>query len=64
MTAILPPKNEAEWMGYMGVDEEEAVWIRDSTTRPNIEYQVLEYAKEDEYKEVKSLVEAKLQQYQ
>ena len=63
MTATLPPKNEIEWMAAMGVNEEEAVWIREPTTRKNIEYRVKEYLKEEENEEVKQLVEEKLRQY-
>ena len=47
----------------MGLDEEKVRKFRDSTTRKNIAYSVIEYSKEEEEEEVKRIVEEKKAQY-
>lgn len=43
LTATLPPKDEPEFMNIMKVCAEDVHILRASTSRPNIEYSVIEY---------------------
>jgi len=63
LTATLPPKNEAEFFEVMGLREGEVQTFRDSTTRKNIGYSVVDYVREEEDEEVKRIVEEKKAAY-
>ena len=63
LTATLPPKNEPQFYEIMGLDEENVRKFRDSTTRKNVAYSVIEYSKEEEEEEVRRIVEEKKAQY-
>lgn len=63
LTATLPPKNEVEFHNTVGIKEAETTKFRDSTTRKNVSYKVVEYEKEKEDEEVKRIAEEKLREY-
>lgn len=59
LTATLPPKNKAEFFEVIGLKEGEVHTFRDSTTRKNISYSVVDYVKDEEDKEVKRIIDKK-----
>ena len=63
LTATLPPKNEPEFYEVMGLKEGDVHRFRDSTTRKNVAYSVVEYTKEEEDEEIRRIVEKKKLQY-
>ena len=56
LTATLPPKEEASWLEAMGLETKMVRMIRDTTSRRNIAYQVVEYDKQEEEERVAELV--------
>ena len=63
LTATLPPQDELRFYEIIGLVEENVRKFRDSTTRKNVAYSVIEYSKEEEEEEVKKIVEEKKAQY-
>lgn len=63
LTATLPPKEEPSWLEAMGLEKKMVRMIRDSTTRRNIAYQVVEYDKQKEEETVTDLVGGKLEEH-
>lgn len=59
LLATLPPKNEPEFYEAIGTKEGDVHKFRDSTTRKNVTYSVVEYTKEEEEEEIKRIVEEK-----
>jgi hypothetical protein len=60
LTATLLPSKEATFYEAVGVLEREMFTLQDHTVRPNIVYTVVGYKKKEEDKEVRQLVEEKL----
>ena len=48
LIATLPLRNELEFYDKMGISKHEIVKFRDSTTRKEIKYQVVDYEKDEE----------------
>lgn len=63
LTATLAPRDEKKWMHLMNLREDEIYMFRSSTNRPNIRYQVQEFAEEDEEETIQKLVSQKKEQY-
>ncbi len=63
LTATLPPSKEPAFFNVVGVQEDDVSIFRDNTSRPNIAYSVVQYERDNEDEEVRSLVEAKKEQY-
>ncbi|THW89295.1 hypothetical protein D6D17_08769 [Aureobasidium pullulans] len=63
LTATLPPRNELEFYDRMGINKHEIVKFRDSTTRKEIKYQVVDYEKEEEEEALQRMVDDKKRQY-
>jgi len=63
LTATLPPRTERAFFDIIGVPEEDLRIFRDNTSRPRIEYNVVEYERDDEDAEVGRVVEKKKDQY-
>ncbi|KAH0399710.1 hypothetical protein KCU89_g5930, partial [Aureobasidium melanogenum] len=63
LTATLPPRNELEFFDRMGINKHEIVKFRDSTTRKEIKYQVVDYEKEEEEEALQRMVDDKKRQY-
>lgn len=63
LTATLPPKEEASWLEAMGLETKMVRMIRDTTSRRNIAYQVVEYDKQEEEERVAELVRQKLDEH-
>lgn len=63
LTATLPPRNELEFYDKMGINKHEIVKFRDSTTRKEIKYQVIDYEKEEEEEALQRMVDDKKRQY-
>ena len=59
LTATLPPADEGRFLQVMGMKRGEVQILRDVTTRPNIQYSVVEFEREEEEEAVKELVERK-----
>jgi superfamily II DNA helicase RecQ len=59
LTAILLPAEEGRFLQVIGMKKEEVQILRDMTTRPNIQYSVVEFEKEEEEEVVRELVERK-----
>ena len=64
LTATLPPKEESSWLEAMGLEKRTVRMIRDSTTRRNIAYQVVEYDRREEEERVAELVRKKLEEHE
>lgn len=63
LTATLPPRNELEFYDKMGINKHEIVKFRDSTTRKEIKYQVVDYEKEEEEEALQRMVDDKKRQH-
>ena len=63
LTATLPPGNELGFYDKMGINKHEIVKFRDSTTRKEIKYQVVDYEKEEEEEALQRMVDDKKRQY-
>jgi RecQ family ATP-dependent DNA helicase len=67
LTATLPPHAEAEIMSIMNTRVEDVHIFRDRTSRPNIEYSVVEYQQgetgDGDIQAVSKMVEQKLEEY-
>ncbi|KEQ70844.1 hypothetical protein M436DRAFT_74602 [Aureobasidium namibiae CBS 147.97] len=59
LTATLPPRNELEFYDKMNINKHEIVKIRDSTTRKEIKYQVVDYEEEEEEEALQRMVDDK-----
>lgn len=59
LTATMPPAEEKRFLQVMGIKREEMQIMRDVTTRPNIQYSVVEFEKDEEDQIVKELVQRK-----
>lgn len=59
LTATLPPADEQRFLAAMTSKTEEVQILRDTTTRPNIQYSVVEFEREAEDDIVKELVDRK-----
>ncbi|KAH0281958.1 hypothetical protein KCU62_g9975, partial [Aureobasidium sp. EXF-3399] len=57
--ATLPPRNELEFYDKMNINKHEIVKIRDSTTRKEIKYQVVDYEEEEEEEALQRMVDDK-----
>jgi superfamily II DNA helicase RecQ len=64
LTATLKPKEEGEFRQLMGLPaKEECVWLRDRTSRKNIQYRIQDYNMEEEVAAVVELVKELKQTY-
>lgn len=59
LTAILPPANKQRFLIAMTSKTEQVQILRDITTRPNIQYSVVEFKREAEDDTMKELVDKK-----
>jgi superfamily II DNA helicase RecQ len=59
LTATLLLVEEGRFLQSIGIRREEVQILRDLTTRPNIQYSVVEFEREEEEEVVKELVERK-----
>jgi superfamily II DNA helicase RecQ len=63
LTATLPPRTEPAFFDTIGVPEGDLRIFRDNTSRPRIEYNVVEYDRDDEDVAVRRIVEGKKEQF-
>jgi superfamily II DNA helicase RecQ len=59
LIATLPPAEEGRFLQVIGIKKEEVQILRDMTTRPNIQYSMVEFEKEEEEEVMRELVERK-----
>ena len=56
LTATLPPTEEERFLQVIGMKREELQILRDTTTRPNIQYSIIEFKREEEEEVIRELV--------
>lgn len=63
LTATLPVKTEAQWFSLMGIDRNRTQIIRTPTTRPNIQYSVVNILNSELYSELQDLITSLQEKY-